>query len=438
MSNQLKTPMFITENLPIEPQPVLPPSLAEPLQTELNLARFFSFIFKPSHTRASEPRAKSWVVDANGTSIRAKILIEPVDGETLTTLDHRTYLALQKVWWDQAHEPNGYTTLTLKDLARVMQLGWGQKTLRMLKMSLRRLRKVPITWFYSFYDKNAEQYISTEEPMTILGALRLIEVRSAAAGQQPRVKAVKSPTADRPERIKSRFRFNEYIERNLSMGYTKPVFLNVAMTLRGEIALSLYSFLDIVMADKLSWERRTTELLRDDLMVRGTYTWPAERRRLLQKAVDELQEQPISTGLIRLNLTKTADGTDYKLIVAKKPFDNAFGNPSLPPALADLVEQILEVTADPHSRRYYERAVRLYPSSMIHRALAETKDAARRGRVRASQAKFYVDKLKRFAAEQGIGTKPQLSSQSVADDVATPTDLPIEALPGPSFTTSLE
>ena len=137
-----------------------------------------------------------------------------------------------------------------------MQLGWGQKTLRMLKMSLRRLRKVPITWFYSFYDKNAERYISTEEPMTILGALRLIEVRSAAVGQQPTVKTVKSPTADRPERIKSRFRFNEYIERNLSMGYTKPVFLNVAMTLRGEIALSLYSFLDIVMADKVSWERR--------------------------------------------------------------------------------------------------------------------------------------------------------------------------------------
>ena len=142
----------------------------EPLSVELNLAKFAAFLFAPSHTRQDvRPRAKNWVTEAAGTKVLARIIVHTVDHETLNTLDHRTTLALQKLWWaTPVVSVDGSRQFAIRDLARTMRLTWGKKTFLLLKGSLRRLRRTPITWSYAFFDHASKRLISTEEPLTIL------------------------------------------------------------------------------------------------------------------------------------------------------------------------------------------------------------------------------------------------------------------------------
>lgn len=123
------------------------------------MAKYAPFIFAPSHTKKDvRARVKTWTADpGNGAKVLARILVEPVQGETLNTFDHKTCLALQKFWWEHPKNPgDGATWMTMKELARTMGLGWGRKTFVQVKASLGRLRKVPITWRYSFFDKASE------------------------------------------------------------------------------------------------------------------------------------------------------------------------------------------------------------------------------------------------------------------------------------------
>src|SRR5713101_2723909 len=71
------------------------------LDAELNLAKFASFLFAPSHTRPNgkpddRARAKRWTFTtrADGQKTLAKIVVNTVNGQSLNTLDHRTWLAL--------------------------------------------------------------------------------------------------------------------------------------------------------------------------------------------------------------------------------------------------------------------------------------------------------------------------------------------------------
>ncbi|NKE70152.1 hypothetical protein [Candidatus Manganitrophus noduliformans] len=359
------------------------------LPVEMNIAKFSSFIFTPSHARNDVlARVKTWVIDINGKKALAKILVEPVDRQILNTFDYRTYLTLQKLWWERPRDPaEGWTAIRLRELARIMKLGWGKKQLLLLKRSLRSLRKVPITWQYSFFDKDAGRHHLFEEPINLLSKLRIYESRNLRS------------RSDGYEGV-SYFRFNEQIEKNLLRQHTKPILVDVVMEIRGEIALTLYAFLDVVMADKFAWQRRAGRLLEEDLSVRGKYVWPSERLRLIRRAIEELEGKPISTGLLQLAMVKTKDDKDYKLIVRKRP------TRSLPiegadPKQLDLVEQILEFTNDRHSRPYYEKMVRCLPETLVYCALSETKDAEYHGQIRTSRARFFTTVLKRLARERG-------------------------------------
>jgi len=350
------------------------------LQIELNLARFASFIFAPSHAYPTA-RSKIWVIERNGAKLMAKILVEPVNGAILNTFDYRTFLALQKL----AHESIGLrdiTSFTLKGLANVMEISWGQKRRNLLKDSLRRLRKVPITWHYAFQNHGRIQML--EEPITILSKLRLSEAHSKIWSQTSNI-----------------FRFNEYIENNLIQGYRKPVFFKIAMTIRGEIALALYNFLDIVMASKKQWQRRCTALLRQDLNISGQYPWPSDRHRIIAKAVNELTGLPISMGVLDyMDLKHTRDGTDYKLIVRKRHLKTLEVHTLAEPEQSDLIEQILSVTRDPGSRLYYAKLARELSKNQVYFAISETRQAALNGEIDTSPARYFSGIANRMLKER--------------------------------------
>jgi hypothetical protein len=355
-----------------------------PLAIELNIAKFSSFIFAPSHSVAlSKPRVKNWVAENGNEKVLARILVHTVDNTSLTTFDFKTWLALQKLWYEGKRTKSGAICLSLREVVRIMDISWGSDTPIQIKNSLRRLRTIPITWQFSFFDNESKKYVQFEEPITLLEELRLWMI-----GQET-------------EESKSYFRINKYIDQNLSRNHTKPVLLEIAMGIRGELALLLYTFLDIVMADKWKWERRISELLKEDLNIQGKYHWPADRKRLVERAIKQINTLPLSTGRIILDIQKTVDGTEYKLVAHKEPM-YIQTEYKLNLMQKDLISQILEVTRDEHSRRFYETVVSKYPESTIYRVLSETRDAQHRGKIKETSGKFFTSTLKRMAAEGNL------------------------------------
>lgn len=380
-----------------------------PLAAEQNLAKRANFLFIPAHTaKHLRVRSTQWV-DTNeaGQKVIRRIEVSTVyDHQTLTTSDWRMLLTLERTWWDRPlDERTGLTPVHFRDLARAMGISWGRKTRQALKESLLRLRHVPILWKSAFFSAKTNRWEGPGKTNTILAELVFYDRYTPLAANNP------PPLTDGfsdPRGAVVWFRLDPWVVENLLAGHVKPIFYGVVMGLRGEVAISLYSFLDVVMSRKTYCEWRSRELFEKDLFVRGTYRWPSDRRRILLRAKDELEGQPISTGALKLAVLKTKDREDYKLAVTKEAFPereapSRWG--SSVPALGRreplterqkyLVDEILAVTGDEHSRRYYELVVSQVREPRIFAMISETKQARLGGEISTTPAKFFTDLAER-------------------------------------------
>ncbi|MEW5980240.1 MAG: hypothetical protein AB1898_30975 [Acidobacteriota bacterium] len=108
-------------------------------------------------------------------------------------------------------------------------------------------------------------------------------------------------------------------------------------------------------------------------------------------------------------------------VLLRSTFKNVNVNANLPDLSEDemareaqiqgLATEMAETLHDPQSTGYYRflagRILEAYGSpQLIFRALSETKDEARRGRIRRSKGAYFVDLIKRYCAEHGINLKP--------------------------------
>ena len=114
------------------------------------------------------------------------------------------------------------------------------------------------------------------------------------------------------------FQFDDHILKNLLSNYTKPFLFDVFIEIKGEIALKLYSYLDLIMADKNHFERRTRELFEDVGLKGDSYRNPSKRKQNLQNAFNELTGIMLTTGILKsATIEKTKDGKDYKAVFHK-------------------------------------------------------------------------------------------------------------------------
>ena len=67
-----------------------------------------------------------------------------------------------------------------------------------------------------------------------------------------------------------------------------------------------------------------------------------------------------------------------------------------------LVQDILEVTGDPHSRWFYFSLTGKVREQLIRTTISEVKDAAHRGEIKGTKGSYFTDTLKRSAGKQGI------------------------------------
>lgn len=297
------------------------------VRPDLNLEKWT--IWQPSQSR-HKPEAKlieREVSLPDGSIRKAKVEVGYTHKGVLTTQDQKTFYALIKLW-----EENGksitHTSFSLRQLAKTLGMTWGTKNIQVLRNSIERLLITPFLWEYSYYDAETKTLDRTQEtPFTIL-VERKLRTREES-GQLTRDEGY--------------FRFHPLIVKNLHANYTKPVLLETVISFKSEIAQIIYTQLDLFLASKSRYERRTKELF-EDLGLEGTsYKNASKRKQMLEPALRELQGKPLSSGGIigKAILEQAKIANDYKVVFEKRSARKALAKKEVPESkpAAEMISQ---------------------------------------------------------------------------------------------------
>jgi hypothetical protein len=364
------------------------------VRPELNIEKHADFIFAPSHSKSvGKPRSKTL---PDGTKVKASILVEPFRGKTPTTKTRKVYLALQRLWEEKGWNEEEKTVFSSNEIAEIVGWKWaGKRTMKETYDELLQARWTPIFWEHSFVNENGER-VTIKDSFSLLDHLKIIEKRER--------------TSNQIFLSLSSFRFNEEIRKNLKANRTKPTNL-VALELQGEIASVLYARLDIMLADKPQYERATAGLFKDLYLEGNDYHKPSVRKRMIEKAIKELEAKPISTGILHLRLERTADGKDWKLVATKSAFlskkdkpNFAFAQrvapPNPPEAIPFLAEDIgLTIGQQETNHPLYILLCKTYSQDILYQALSEWK--ADGGREARNPRGYFMAILHRIAHRYG-------------------------------------
>lgn len=273
------------------------------IRAELNLEQWS--IWLPSNSnREAKPRVlKREIVTPSGDKVYAEVEIATSRKGTLTTEDQKTYYALVEHHQKNRRQDN-VAYFSLRSLAKSLAKKWGSRTIETLTDSLVRLRANTIVWHNSYHDSETGKTHETLDFFNIITDLKIITAKQGG----------------HTTRAEGYFKLNDSIVANLEKNHTKPVLLDVVLGFKSEVAQILYTQLDRILSrDITSYEKRTKELFADLGLEGKKYAYPAGRKQLLEPAIAELENAPLSNGasIASVTLEKTADGKDYKLVAKR-------------------------------------------------------------------------------------------------------------------------
>lgn len=315
---------------------------ARRVRSELNLEQWS--IWLPSNSnRDPAPRVLTKEIEGeNGQKVIAEVEIAASRKGTLTTEDQRTYYALV-----EHHQRNGrpdkIVYFSLRGIAKSLSKQWGTRTIETVTDSLTRLRANTIVW------KNSYRDAATGKTQEELGFFNIITD----------LKIVTAKQDGHTTRAEGYFKLNDAIIANLERNHTKPVLLDVVLGFKSEVAQILYTQLDRILSrDIATYEKKTKELFADLGLEGKKYSQPSGRKQLLQTAIAELQNAPLTNGQIirSATLERTADGKDYKLVVKR-------GRTRLKNDLPDA--RSYESQVDPHTQEKPPAESRTEPNTVI-------------------------------------------------------------------------
>lgn len=275
------------------------------IYTELNIEKWS--IWQPANSR-KKPKARiigREVSLPNGNRIAASVEVGFTDKGVLTTEDQKVYYAIIKIWGENGSPEIIY--FSIRQLARALNRKWGTCVAKSILKSLRRLHDTPFAWVNSYYDSATKKTVKKLKAFRILSDLEVIE------------KDIDGHTTKQA----CCCRFHDLIDKNLRNNHTKPILFNTIISFESGVAQLLYKHLDLVMADKSHYERRTTELFEDLGLEGEDYKRASHRKRILEKTCKEIQGRPITTGILKASLKTTQDGKDYKVVFDKTSLEKA-------------------------------------------------------------------------------------------------------------------
>jgi hypothetical protein len=300
------------------------------IRPELNLEKWP--IWQPAKSK-NQPQVRLLrreITLDNGDKVTAQVEVGFTQRGELTTEDQRTYYALIEHW--EAHnKPGTFTPLSLNKLAKRLNKKWGTNVIQSVTDSLIRLRATTLIWENSYFDSELKETIELLDTFNILTDLKIIKRKKDGV----------------VNREVGYYRFNDFILKNLQSNHTKPLLLGVVLSFKSEIAQLLYTHLDLILNDKIAYERRTKELFADLYLTGKAYKNPSNRKQVLTRALKELQGVPLSRGgiIASATLEKTKDQKDYKVVFRKG--SAAKSAPALEPQIEEDVQAATPALALP-------------------------------------------------------------------------------------------
>ena len=276
---------------------------ARKIRAELNLEQWA--IWLPAKSK-NEPKPRVLTKEITlegGDKINAEVEITASRKGTLTTEDQKTYYTLIELWESQGR-PATATYFSLNGLLKRQGKKWGSRNIETLKDSLTRLGAVTFIWNSAYFDAATHK---THKTLELFRIIEKLKVRTTEEGGVT-------------NKAEGYFKFTDDIVSNLNQNHSKPVLLDVVLGFRSEVAQILYTQLDRILSRDITvYEKRTKELFAELGLEGRKYAYPAGRKQLLEPALAELENAPLSNGamIASATLEKTADGKDYKLIAKR-------------------------------------------------------------------------------------------------------------------------
>lgn len=278
------------------------------IHPELNLEKWNIFVPSSSRLDYLEVERTREITLQNGSKVQVKVRVQKVGRlGVLTTEDKKTCCALQKMWEDEG-KPTHPVAFSCRKLAKILKKTWGVNTVKAITNSLTRLRTVPMIWDGAFFNADTNETEELLTAFTILSDLKIVTRRKDGhvTGEN------------------SYFCFNDYILKNLRANHTKPVYLDVILGFKSDIALLLYTHIDLILARTNPYSRYTEALFTELGLEGKTYCHASARKRKLEKAIEELKGVPLSTGILSsIRIEKSTHTQDYKVTFTKRPYPAA-------------------------------------------------------------------------------------------------------------------
>jgi len=295
------------------------------IRAELNLEKWPA-IWQPSKSKNEKSLRvfEREITNPDGSKVVSRVEVGYTHLGTLTTEDQRMFYALIKQWEDST-KPQTQVFFSDRLLSRILKKSWGTNVRDTIVKSLRKLRMIPLEWINSYQQRaeDGKAIIRERTPFTILSELKIVEREIDGSVN----KAV------------GYFKFDDRILGNLLTNYTKPLLLETILKIKSDIGQLLYVHVDLMLARKDHYERRTKELFVDLGLSNPQYNRQYERYRALKNAVVELRGLRLSTGVLKhAAVEKTNDGLDYKVV-----FKKAVAAPELAEPTADEVKPAVVV-----------------------------------------------------------------------------------------------
>lgn len=370
-------------------------ALAQLVRSELNLQKWICLFA----TRHYKGRSRELVRKTKNGEIRV-IVGRQIDDRgrevQVGLLRVPAYKILQALIhiWEVHGKPDDWVVSSLYELATVMKQQWGGATGKTLRIYLKNLRDIPIQWIGFFSKKDGYIDILEDQP------LRFIKIEFLTRKRKE-------------EEIKCRFRFkfDERIQDNLLLGYTKPLRLDVISKL-DDISTLVYCHVDLVMADRNVYVRKSKQLLKDLGLDAKRYRYPSWRKAALEKVIDELivipQKEgkagtPLSTGILtEMFISRTKDKKDWNVHFKKEPFPKSL-SPRLDWEIEGLIKEMEDVLGvGGKNRLFYTKIARRCPADLIRIALRDTLDEEREGKITGSRKQFFGYWIQVLALNRGI------------------------------------
>jgi len=392
---------------PSTPQ-IIRPDPQDIVHSELNLERWPG-LWATRDT--DQPRTLTRSISyPDGSKFDVELTVSaPQATGTLTTETQKYYSALLKMRQDAwGANPEQAPTdrrmrFTLRGVAKLLasprpttqSSRWGTQTLASVKRHIRKLAHNHIDFKGAYWDASKKRRRTLEGGFTIVSDYLFAEERRFRQGT-----AIQLPLE------LGYIRLSPWIEDNLDRHYTAPFYFTERIAIKPPFAQQLYNHLNLAMAGRSNYQRRLVPLFEIDFPEMGRkYPAPSQRKRVLNRNLKHILDRKITTGTLdQLTIQRTTDRTDYKLVVHKGRFPKSalpsgteILSGSRPAIDADtqlirdcLVEDILAVTRDSHSRQFYEIIVSRVPEPSIRLFIGEINAEQRDpdGKIRNAGALF--------------------------------------------------